>query len=867
MPLLISLIHPTSPPWFRQPVTRCLSRLPISRPHAVQSILELFLSSSAGNGSSQPPGQLSTDALSKASRLLSAVPKGITPEEFFSKVCPQLLGILHSADSGMARAAAYIIAELLGQRGKDIEKVIDTQIVHDFVVKFNPETSPAPPPHLVETQQPLEQPRRNVQTSSALLDLEDAPAPAPPSSRPPLVFEIPEETFTPIKLERVEHKALVSEAALSRALRSLELLLAAHPSPLVSERIISKILVPLWALLGYAKETGRSAWYDRVSGILKSYFAVSLDLNLLQHLQENLTFTGGESWNFGPGSSGGIEIRATSTHDVTGVTMELIDARVEEFLNILNIDTVKSTLLTDYFLSIFRTWLARGTEIAPLNMLITVKILQEVLNTHGESLAKKPTEILQVISSILDDYIGHTSTPAPASSATTLPPSLNTLHNLVTSLPDHDDGDGEDPHTARTETAAMALSLLSVLVSSPDTQLTDSDTRLLHSLHPALTTLSAPTTDPSLRTLATNLLPLLPLHAATTSTPTPLATQQRQSYLTALSYLSDPLIPVRAHGLHLLRALILERAPIIDITATTRLLIGLVKDGDSYVYLNVVKCLSALTDRHSATVTKMLVQAYLDDEDTLGLKTHDANPQPLSLDERLKIGEALLGTVQRLGTALVGETAAVVADAMITIVSRRRTRSGADVKPELSTSDDEDDEDALDEKTGLPLTATQKAQRDHHHTIVSGWHTASAEDTRLRTSSLSILGAAIETNPLGLSTPVLREALDISLSILTLETKAPQGILRRAAVVCIGAVLGAVVKDEGWNGVVWEVVRGKRAEVRRCLGYVRHTDNDGLVREQAGVVVGNLEAVEERAVVGGSGEWRDEGGEGWRVRI
>ena len=61
----------------------------------------------------------------------------------------------------------------------------------------------------------------------------------------------------------------------------------------------------------------------------------------------------------------------------------------------------------------------------------------------------------------------------------------------------------------------------------------------------------------------------------------------------------------------------------------------------------------------------MLVDAYLDDEEGR-----------LGLDERLKIGEALLGTVEKLGKALVGGTARRVGEGMVGVVSRRRRRVG-----------------------------------------------------------------------------------------------------------------------------------------------------------------------------------------------
>ncbi|KAA8902082.1 hypothetical protein FN846DRAFT_780737 [Sphaerosporella brunnea] len=643
------------------------------------------------------------------------------------------------------------------------------------------------------------------------------------------------------KVEELHQGPLVSDTELSMAFRNLETIMAAHPSPVIPERLISPILIPLWGLMCYAQSIGRSAWHDRAAAILKSYLAVSIDSSVLRKIQEGLLFTGNNEWEYAPGSTGGIEIRKKDASSKSGINMDLLNFRVEKFLEILGDESVPASVLSDYFLSIFRTWLARDKEEEPLKMLVTVKILQEMLQTHGERLAKQPTEILQIIKEILDEYVAYLDEQKrPKARTPAAAPSLSSLGSIVQELPEStgDEGEGTE-EDRRAETVAMALTLLSVLVSSPETKLSETDERLVTTLHPSLQYLSnAKDIDPNLTSLAVNISSLLLIHAPTLqagSAQPPLAEQQRETYATALSYLRDPLVPVRAHGLHLLRQLILAHSPIVDVTNTARLLITMLKDGDSFVYLNVVKCLAALTDRHSKTVTKMLVSAYLNESDVLNLK------EKLGLDERLRIGEALLGTVQRLGQALVGEVAEVVAQGMLSVISRRRT--------------------------GERLTPTQLAQREHAAKIVAGWANTPHEDLRIRASALSILGAAVQTNPSGMGPRVLGEVLNTSLAILTQETSAESAILRRAAVVAISAVLNALVRAdeedrEGrtWRGDVWKVLQARVGDIKRVLGYVRVTDVDGLVREQAGVVEENLAAVLERRMLGGAASVRDMGG-------
>jgi hypothetical protein len=785
----------------------------------------------------------------------------MSPREYFSKVCPQLLEVLRGNDPGMERAAAYIIVELLGKKGPGVYETIDEELVQKIIGNFDPKITA--PPAAPRVARPKDE---GKDSSSALLAFEDEPAPKPPRS--PLVFEIADESHTTMRGTEVEEQLnespLVSDTELSMAFRNLETLMASHPSPVVPERLISPILIPLWGLMCYAQSIGRSAWHDRAAAILKSYLAVNIDSAVLQKIQVGLLFTGSNEWEYAPGSTGGIEIRKKAVPSKGGLTIELINSRVEKFLEILGNDSIPASVLSEYFLSIFRIWLARGKEEEPLKMLVTVKVLQEMLQTHGERLAKKPTEILQIIKEVLDEYVDYLEEQKrPKTKTTANTPSMSSLGKIIEDLPESTGGNGEGEGTEedrRTETVAMALTLLSVLISSPDTKLSETDERLMTTLNPSLEYLSsAKDIDPNLTSLAVNISSLLLIHAPTSetggSTPTPLAEQQRETYATALSYLRDPLIPVRAHGLHLLRQLILARSSIIDVSNTARLLITMLKDSDSFVYLNVVKCLAALTDRHSKTVTRMLVSAYLNEADVLGLG------EKLSLDERLRIGEALLGTVQKLGQALVAETAEVVAQGVLAVISRRRANPNPPPPPKQGDGEGMDIDIDIDPETGEKLTPAQLAQREHAAKIVAGWADTPHEDLRIRASALSILGAAVQTNPSGLGPRVLNEVLDTALAILTQETTAESAILRRAAVAAVNAVLNALVKAdeedrEGrtWRTDVWKVLQRRVNDIRRVLGYVRVTDVDGLVREQAGAVEENLAAVLERRMLGGAAE-------------
>ncbi|KAG0635627.1 hypothetical protein HOY80DRAFT_1024952 [Tuber brumale] len=817
LPLLLQLLTPKTPLFFRDPLAKALSLIPFKRPNAVRHIIELFLSTDTPADSSTPvPSNMSIEALGKASKIICAVPSSVSAGEYFSKVCAELLELLDSEDILMVRAAGFVIADVLGRKGRGIEEMVERVLVVPLISRLDPGVSA----RVVEEAAPekAEVRKEEMKSSSVLLAFEDSPPPlaksaisgAPPGR--PLVAEMEDYTAKDLDI-----KPLVSETDLSSALRHLEILLSSQPSPTLPQRLVSPILLPLWALTNFAKSTGRNTWYERVISLLKTYIKTSPDESVLRKIQGRILYSGGEAWEFGSGSEGGIEIRSR-IGGAAGFDLDRADARVQEFLGLLEDGGASSGVFNDFFLRILRTWLGRrNSEVEdPVEMFTTLKILQEVLGRYEETLAKNPTQILQIVKGVLDEHVEYLE-GLKTSAKAVITPSLDGLGKIVSnSPPPYPKADGGGEENERTQTLTMALSLLSVIISNPTTKLTPPDERLIQTLQPAFAHITASKfTNPDIKTLTLNITSLLTLHppspsAHSSSSTTTLLTRQRETYTLALSYLRDPLIPVRAHGLHLLRELILSSSPVINIQTTLSQLISQLKDDDSFVYLNTIKCLSALTDRHPGSVTRMLVEAYLDSEEGQG---------ELNLDQRLRLGEALLVTVQRLGGALVGETARVLSEAMISTASSRR-----------------------------------RHKRTPRHDPPKDEEKPAAEYERIRTSALSILGAAIETNSIGLGPGIVSDALDVCVSILTLETAAEGATLRRAAVVCICGVLKALVGGGGdsgggvgeeveWKEGVWEVVRGRVSEIRRVMGYLGVTDGDGLVREQTRVVMENLEAV------------------------
>ncbi|KAJ2654368.1 hypothetical protein IWW48_006146 [Coemansia sp. RSA 1200] len=108
---------------------------------------------------------------------------------------------------------------------------------------------------------------------------------------------------------------------------------------------------------------------------------------------------------------------------------------------------------------------------------------------------------------------------------------------------------------------------------------------------------------------------------------------------------NEDLVPVQAHGIIELRSLVLAKSNVVlgnteRLDAVIGVFVDKIKSADSFVYLNAVRGLSALADAHGQRFVPKLIELYC------------AKDSELTLDEQLRIGEALLQSIQRAGDTL-----------------------------------------------------------------------------------------------------------------------------------------------------------------------------------------------------------------------
>ncbi|KAK9368090.1 hypothetical protein V1509DRAFT_624227 [Lipomyces kononenkoae] len=700
---LSTLIRKDTPPWYLGLLTRTLAMIPISRPDdGVKSIIEMI-------GGLREDDQVSVDKLDRAAIVLCSIPKGVEPRTYFTHVGMQLLKILDNPQQKLlVSAVAQVIALMKKSRPR---------VVTDFIFK-------------------------------------------------PII-----DSFTPECDLNGETDVIVSDIELSKALNRLLQLVRSSP-PDIIDALLAPVFYSLWALVCFQKRTKRVT--DTTMSLMSVYIKTGSPEEKIDSLVNRIHYDGEDRWRYGNGENGQVEIRRRQNtytelkaeSDLkTGLEgIENVEERIDLLLELIGrLDKVS---LRKVFLTTVRRWLVNRKDSTsdPFSVFTDLRLLEGILENHKSEVIESPTEIIGLVSSILDDYV--LALREKQDAVDTRRPLSAQLAGIISSEepneePDSDDEDEEDMEL-ESESVSVAISLLSAMLSESlvgnAVNLSSDDQRVLKSFGPSLKYIAEHGPE-SVSSSATTLALLLNETEIPTDSSKAHLNESQQRYQLALSHLQDPLIPIRAQGLHELRTLISERDPVVNVDAVLKLYLSTLNDEDSFIYLNSIKCLESLTDIHGISVIKKLIARYKVPE------------KASSVDEVLRIGEAILRTVQRLGEALTDSNADTIVHAMITTISNRQL------------------------------------------------------DTRIRSSALSILGMACEVNPSGLALWV-KDAIECALGVLTFERGEEKAPLRRAAVVLIGSLLSGV---HGLNEFPQEFAK----EIVRTMRYITSSDEDGLVRVQA----------------------------------
>ncbi|KAK6829291.1 hypothetical protein RU639_003269 [Aspergillus parasiticus] len=889
---LSSFLQSDTAPWFKSIVSSQISRVPLRRDGVLQTILFLAsqLAPSLGQESQDQASNgphFTVQAIMQSSRLLSSVPQGMDPVDYFSVIGPQLLALIDGDDPDLRKTAAYVVGNgILCKRAYGAPGTIGYSIFLEPLFKT--------------LTAGLDDSSRNWMVSSSATG-EDLP-----------------------------NRVIVPESLLVLAVDRLRSLVLQPPNPSLVKRVVYPILVPLWGLACGTSEQQRNSLHEKIMEVLQTYFAISVGEQPLKKLVDNLLWEGGSTWTYSVVPTHGLSLikRETAKSDRLNIVqlLDTLASRTKLFVGLLGADPSSEERTGDIFLYVSESWLVPS----PVNersfnkpqfglaneaesmerKLVSAKLAETLLDNFKDILSRRPLRVLELIKQIIDGEFSRASTRKKRDGDSgTGKVSLSSLANIVPTEENTEQGNAEESDS--TESLPAVFSLLSTVLASPEFSASQDTLPVLETLKSRLDQL-IPYLPPSLAKPGTTSSMLLEIHITS-----PTEQSQKRPYAEvsdfethrrALTNLNSDLPPVQAEGFSLLSDLVKKSSPVLDIPSTLTLLLSIITDpseaaaNDEFIYLNAIKLIGTLASRHPRTVVKTLVDRYTDRNETT------------NLDQRLKIGESLLRTVQDLGESLTGETAKILGDGMIAVAGRRsqkpetqkrRKQQLEKEKRQKEREERRNKEPAMpsgwkisspspaakiqeDEEEGSESESPEQAA--HSANIIAAWAAGASaddqpDDLRARASALSILATAVQTNIAGLGSSVASSAVDLALATLTLEQEPESAILRRASVVLLLDILKALdttretrgshalgfgfsLADDSAGGMSWKDENassrgpstiGNIPHMLRTLAFVESHETDTIVRGHIRVLIESLEAWVEKSLLWGIGAHGREG--------
>lgn len=898
LPTLSSFLQPNAAPWFKALISSRMSKIALREDgviHIVWFLTSQFapaLGEGVGISEPSPDGPpITVQAIMQISKLLSSVPQDTNPTHYFETIAPQLLALIDSEDPDLRRTAAYVVGNgILGKKTygapgaighsifidplfKAITATIDTNAIR-WLRFFGPQGEAVVQPHTAPTE------------------------------------------------------ILVGELTLSLALDRLSIMALQHPNPGLVKRLVQPILLPLWGLTCFTQsKKNKKVLYDKSWALLQTFFTLSPGFPSYIKLTDNLLWDGGINWTYKDGIGGGVTLikREGSEFDIIGLLNEL-DLHADNFSKLLGCDPRSEDRTSDVFLHVSERWLIdsskqavdapnlldnlqldpRTESNAIVAKLVSAKIAEKLLNDFKDTLSRRPLKILELAQQIIESELrAMHDRDRRRRIRESGKASLESLANIATRPADVQAVENEDEDQNTSETLSATFSLLSSILSSPEFLMSRSILPLLSEIKSQLDELR-PSLTPALSKAGFTASMLLEIQIQSpdgtqqTSESTPQQNPDLDTHRQALKDITSPLPPVQAEGLSLLSKLISKSSPILDIPSTMTLLLSIIAGQSSeaaaseeFIYLNAIKLIGQLAANHPRTVIKTLVDQYAD------------RNEERTLDQRLKIGESLLRTVEDLGEALSGEAALTIGEGMISVAGRRGSKPQAQRARKQQLEKEKREKERKERENNLNLPAGWKVsspalhetpdietllpdnedsdtetpeQVAHSANIISAWAAGAAsdiepDDIRVRASAVSILASAIQTNLAGLGPSLASSAVDLALSTMKLEMGPESAILRRASAVLLLDLIKAMDTDLqsgskklgfGFSFDAAEsFVNGPAASSRgpatigniqailNTLTYVESQETDAIVRGHIRVLVGNLETWMEKSLLRG----------------
>ncbi|KAG6919413.1 hypothetical protein DXG01_006296 [Tephrocybe rancida] len=614
--ILSSTPHP--PPYVRR---LCVSLLgqQLLKPQGARSLCAAVF----GENES-PADDTWIEKLQHITRVFLTVPSATKPEEYFNQIIPRIVALLAPQESATnKRAAAYVLSRMLSA---------DITSPHQDVIS-------------------------RIARTTLLRPFRDS--------------ELDE--------------GMVSKLSPSSALTTLITVVSnADPSPTLISALLSPILPTLYSLLYHMDQikTTDPSLRESFRGLLVTWGKI---VGTAEGLEILWSIIQSEEIKWTVDLEGNIDRdhMSETSNPLSLLTPQDLEAGEHNLdSNILGLypnpnhfvqflKTIdRADISSDFFVKLLEMYRDSKTDDDedPTRALLYLQIIMQMQAqlTEGKPSANilcKPTHLLSFIKHVLEPQL-----PASRQSKVHRPDSNGPIMRIYADQNDEvsDEGDSDDDTpgaeiiTAEGEMIETSVNLLlSILEANED--LSARNAPILNDIFSLLEPLAREGSE-TLRLLAREARMVMTARLASTSSGKYTSRGEEEEsahdiYQKSLKLLQDPLLPVRAHGLLLLRQLVTPSTPeakdpkLTDDTlvpAISSIFLQAIQDDDSYMFLNAAQGLAAMVDRFGKDVLRMLVKEFAGGLDGLGA----SNLTQRDLDTRTRVGEALAAVIRRCGQTL-----------------------------------------------------------------------------------------------------------------------------------------------------------------------------------------------------------------------
>ncbi|CAG8710072.1 7348_t:CDS:10 [Gigaspora margarita] len=740
--LLGSPLHP-APKWLKNVCGRFLTQI-LLRPNGVKSVMNFMI------GGESEVGLTQFETISKL--ILSVPAQAKSSEDYFSIICPQLLNILQSTSTlpslqipninnitlPIVKVAAFTIIRMADKFPVITKKFIIANIFSTLWKWWGltPDDN------------------QSFQHYDSSTDLD------------PLIMD---EQSLQLTIATIHH-----------------ILVGSEPIPGLLQMFLEDSVVPLYYLYSFTCSS-KSFLKNIVSDILLAYFGI-LNINegveglkeiLLRKTKKRIAPNAGDVGEiyFAPGTAGGVVMRLR----MVALNFSNIETSIDvntfvDFLKRIS----NNELAGDFFMYILNEYTSlQSLQLHEQNSRYFLTLLQLILSmieNLGSVILQKPGQIIAFVNNVLERY--HQKISRVKQETNVNKSIFGELDNIVKDIDEEElmEDENEDD-----EILSLALTLLTSLLAEHKV-LSAKDFSLLTLIKNNLSLQNHHS--PSIRSLSRNLQLTISAREASSQTSNADKSNEQirrqegyKKFQEAMEALQDDILPIKARGLVILKEMVLEKDIIMEegenLNKVLDIFVNMVQDEESFIYFNAVKGLSALTDIHGEKIMKKLTAIYVDGSQ--------------NLDNRLRIGEAILQTIQRCGDVLGKYITALLPPLLFVL------------------------------------------NREHNQT--------------LKVSALSIIGCACETSPLALST-WFRDVIDWVLNILDIQKEVE---IRRASIVLLLSLFRGISSH---SQTIFIIPKDLLERIWRTLKYIEETDKDELIRYYARIGISDLDATSHEELFG-----------------